>query len=77
MVPRKDSASFEASLAELEKLVADMESGRLPLEESLSAYKRGMELLRRCQATLQNAEQQVKILEGEVLRNLSGDPESQ
>ena len=38
-------ASFEAALAELEQLVATMEGGQLPLEQSLAAYKRGAALL--------------------------------
>ncbi len=54
--------TFESALAELEKIVASMESGQLPLEESLNAYKRGTELLKFCQQTLQEAEQQVRVL---------------
>lgn len=54
--------SFEAALAELEKIVASMESGQLSLEDSLAAYKRGTELLKLCQQQLQDAEQQVRIL---------------
>lgn len=64
--------SFEIALAELEATVARMEGGQLSLQESLAAYKRGAELLRYCQAALQDAEQQVKILEGEVLQNFGG-----
>ena len=41
--------AFEDALAELEKIVANMESGQLPLDESLAAYKRGTELLKFCQ----------------------------
>ncbi len=55
-------ASFEQALAELESLVAQMESGQLPLEQSLAAYKRGTELLQYCQKSLAEAEQQVRIL---------------
>ena len=54
--------AFEDALAELEKIVANMESGQLPLEESLAAYKRGTELLKFCQQKIQDAEQQVRIL---------------
>ena len=36
--------SFEAALAELEKIVQSMEAGTLPLEQSLAAHKRGIEL---------------------------------
>ena len=39
-------ASYEAAMAELETLVASMESGELPLEASLAAYRRGAELVR-------------------------------
>jgi exodeoxyribonuclease VII small subunit len=55
-------ASFEQALAELETLVSQMESGQLPLEQSLAAYKRGAELLQYCQKSLAEVEQQVRIL---------------
>jgi exodeoxyribonuclease VII small subunit len=61
-------ASFEAALAELEKVVAAMEDGALPLKESLAAYKRGAELLVYCQAALKDAQQQVAVLEKGVLK---------
>ncbi|MDB5922933.1 MAG: exodeoxyribonuclease small subunit [Betaproteobacteria bacterium] len=64
-----DQPTFEAALAELEKIVASMEAGQMPLEQSLTAYKRGAELLKLCQAALQDAQQQVKILEENVLKN--------
>jgi len=54
--------SFETALAELEALVMQMESGQFPLEQSLSAYKRGTELLQYCQKSLAAVEQQVRIL---------------
>ncbi len=59
---------FETALAELEGLVAEMESGSLALEQSLAAYKRGVELTRICQERLTQAEQQVKVLEAGLLR---------
>jgi exodeoxyribonuclease VII small subunit len=65
--------SFEAALAEIESIVAAMEAGQLPLEQSLSAYKRGVELLQYCQARLQEAQQQVKILEAGTLKKFDGD----
>ncbi|MBC8006587.1 MAG: exodeoxyribonuclease VII small subunit [Prolixibacteraceae bacterium] len=65
--------SFEAALAEIENIVAAMEAGQLPLEQSLGAYKRGAELLQYCQARLQEARQQVKILEAGTLKNFDGD----
>jgi len=54
--------SFESALAELESLVSQMESGQLPLEQSLAAYKRGAELLQYCQKSLADVEQQVRLL---------------
>jgi exodeoxyribonuclease VII small subunit len=62
-------ASFESALGELEKIVESMEAGQMPLEQSLAAYKRGAELLKFCQSALQDAQQQVKILEGNVLNS--------
>ena len=61
--------TFESALAELEEIVADMEGGQLPLEKSLAAYQRGAELLKYCHTALQDAQQQVKILEDGVLKN--------
>ena len=61
-------SSFEAALAELESIVATLESGQLPLKESLAAYKRGALLLQYCQQTLKDAEQQVQVLEKGVLK---------
>ena len=61
--------SFEAASAELEKIVAAMETGQMSLEASLSAYQRGAELLQYCQGKLQVAQQQVKILEADMLKN--------
>jgi exodeoxyribonuclease VII small subunit len=66
-------ASFETALAELETIVATMESGQLPLAESLAAYKRGAELLQYCQAALKDAQQQVQILERGVLKSFEPD----
>ena len=54
---------FETALAELESIVSSMEGGKLELEASIAAYKRGMELMKHCQAQLANAEEQIRILE--------------
>lgn len=64
---------FEAALAELEQIVQNMEGGRLPLEESLAAYRRGSELLRHCQQQLSTAERQIQILENGTLRDFEPD----
>ena len=67
-------ASFEKALAELEKLVAQMEGGKLSLEQALEAHRRGLELARFCQERLETAQRQVKVLEGGVLKKLDVEP---
>lgn len=64
---------FETALVQLEGLVARMESGTLPLDESLAVYEKGVELARICQRRLDIAEQQVKVLQGNLLRPLNDD----
>jgi len=68
----EQNRTFESALAELEKIVTRMEGGQLSLEQSLTAYKRGAELLRFCQAQLADAQQQVKVLEAGTLKNFAG-----
>jgi len=65
--------TFESALEALEKLVADLEGGKLPLADSLAAYKRGAELLKYAQGELALVEQQVKVLEGDVLKPFALD----
>ena len=55
-------ADFEQSLDALEQLVEQMERGDLSLEESLSAYERGVGLYRKCQTALEQAELRVRLL---------------
>jgi len=63
--------SYEDALGELERLVAAMEAGQLPLDRLLESYKRGAELLSFCRARLEAVEQQVKVLEDGQLRPMS------
>lgn len=58
-----DDMKFEAALADLENIVSSMEGGKLELEASIAAYRRGMELMKHCQAQLADAEEQIHILE--------------
>ncbi|HXS54060.1 MAG TPA: exodeoxyribonuclease VII small subunit [Usitatibacter sp.] len=69
--PSTPSQTFEQALAELEALVARMEDGKLPLEESLAAYQRGAELIRYCESKLADAQARIAILDGEVLRDFN------
>ena len=69
----EQTPTFEGALTELENIVARMEGGQLSLEQSLSAYKRGAELLKFCQVQLADAQQQVRVLESGALKNFAGD----
>ena len=60
--------SFEDALRELEAIVANMEDGSLSLDQSLAAYRRGAELVRHCETALAAAKEQVRVLDGELLR---------
>ena len=56
---------FEASLAQLDEIVAALEDGRLPLDDALALFERGVRLARRCQAQLDDAELRVERLRTE------------
>ncbi len=71
--PEGAAPTFEQALAELEAIVARMEDGKLPLEESLAAYQRGAELLRFCESKLSDAHARIAVLDGETLRDLAPD----
>lgn len=62
---------FEAALAELEGIVQSMEGGKLELEESIAAYRRGMALMKHCQQQLAEAEEQIRILEDGETKDLA------
>lgn len=61
-------ASYEEAVAELDRLVAAMESGQMPLDQMLVSYRRGAELLAWCRERLAAVEQQVKVLEDGQLK---------
>lgn len=69
-----ETLTFEKALEELERLVARMEDGKLPLEESLAAYQRGAELIKFCESRLADAQARVAILDGETLKDFTPDP---
>jgi exodeoxyribonuclease VII small subunit len=69
--PAVEHLSFEQAMDELDQLVRRMESGELSLDESIAAYRRGAELARHCQGRLANAEQEIKQLEGDLLKPLN------
>jgi len=78
-MPRKTAAdptqpaSYGEAVAQLEQLVAALESGQLPLEELLGQYQRAADLLRYCRDRLQAVEEQVKLLDdGGAIKPWSG-----
>jgi exodeoxyribonuclease VII small subunit len=58
----KKSINLEKSLADLEALVEELESGDLPLDQAMKKFEEGIKLTRGCQAALKDAEQKVEIL---------------
>ena len=60
--PKQATPDFEAALAELEEIVARLEQGELPLEDSLRQFERGVVLTRICQKALGDAERRIRIL---------------
>ncbi|TVP89919.1 MAG: exodeoxyribonuclease VII small subunit [Thioalkalivibrio sp.] len=73
--PPKSPAAFEAAMESLEQLVARMEAGDLPLEESLREYQRGMELVRSCQEALDEAQRRIdSVIESPGSPTQTSDP---
>ncbi|MDO9202379.1 MAG: exodeoxyribonuclease VII small subunit [Hydrogenophaga sp.] len=62
------ATSYEAALDELEQLVARLDAGQLPLDQLLTQYQRGAELLAYCRARLEAVENQIKVLDGDELK---------
>lgn len=60
--PIAPDLSFEDAVRELELIVNQMENNQLPLQDALTAFKRGSSLLQHCQKTLADVEQQIRIL---------------
>ncbi len=59
-----DAEPFEASLAELEFIVAELEGGELVLSDALARYEEGVRRLKQCHAQLQAAERRIELLSG-------------
>jgi len=70
--PSAPAPSFEAALDELETLIQHMESGQLSLEASVAAYRRGATLVAFCRDNLSRVQQQVRVLEGDLLKPFDG-----
>lgn len=60
----EDAPSFEASLLELEAIVAELESGKLGLADALARYEQGVKHLKSCHGLLERAERRIELLSG-------------
>ncbi len=54
--------TFEEAMAKLDQIVAEIASGKVGLEDSLTMYEKGMELVNRCREILDNAEKRIEML---------------
>ena len=70
--PKKSTASIESKLNDLEKILEELESGNLELDESLKKFEKGIKLSRECQKTLEEAELKIKVLMGDELEDSDG-----
>lgn len=61
-----EDMTFREGMAKLDEIVHSLESGSLELEESLSKYAEGVQLISELQKRLSSAEQQVEVLMGEL-----------
>ena len=61
---RKESLSFEDALARLERIVQQLEDGRIGLDEALKRYEEGVRTLKHCHHMLRQAERKIAILRG-------------
>lgn len=71
--PGAPAVDLEKSLADLEAIVEQLESGELPLDKSLKEFERGVRLSRECQGALKDAEQRVQVLMAGELRDFASD----
>lgn len=65
--------SFEEALSRLETLTQAMQNSEMPLEEALSAYQEGNELVKYCQTKLAEVEQKLQVLDADGLKELTLD----
>jgi exodeoxyribonuclease VII small subunit len=72
MTKAKEKVSFEPALAELELIIERMEDDDTTLENSISYYKRGAELLQFCQKELGDAQREVSVVEAGMLKKFEG-----
>jgi exodeoxyribonuclease VII small subunit len=68
----KSPPTFETAMTRLEQLVEEMDSANLPLQDLLTRYEEGVQLVKVCEARLNEAEKRIEI----ITRNAAGKPEA-
>ncbi len=69
-----EKMSFEEALTELEEIVRDLESGKAPLDQSISAYERGTALKKHCESKLRDAQLKIEQINLDQDGNVSKQP---
>lgn len=69
-----DKLSFEDALGELETIVRDLETGKAPLEDSITAYERGIALKKHCEKKLRDAQEKIEKITVREDGSLSTEP---
>ena len=59
---KQQKQTFEQALAELGKIVTEVEEGKVPLEKSIDRYEQGMKLIQYCRGILENAEKRIEVI---------------
>ena len=68
----KPPATFETAIARLEQVVEEMDSASLPLQDLITRYEEGVQLVKVCEERLKEAEKRIEI----ITRNAAGKPEA-
>ncbi|MSR43809.1 MAG: exodeoxyribonuclease VII small subunit [Phycisphaerales bacterium] len=71
-----ETLTYEVALAELESIIARIESGNVPLDESLRQYRRGAALVRRCREVLESARTEIERIAAADLVGRADDAKS-
>jgi exodeoxyribonuclease VII small subunit len=72
--PKQQPADLDTALRNLDRIIESMESGDTPLEELLSKYEQGVELVKFCQKRLEAVEQRMEIIQKQLDGTLKSVP---
>jgi exodeoxyribonuclease VII small subunit len=73
---QKSEATFDERLAKLEQIVAELEQGKIGLEDAIARYQQGTDLARECRSILDSFQRQVDELTEAGSKPYAGDPDS-